>query len=254
MALMKTIAVAASALGFASSGYAAAFVNGGFENGTISGWTTAGGGRTGVGNSSLTPAFLTGTTNRSAVIAAGTVDPNIGAALGTTVYSGAYGYRVEDTTTGGLASLIQQTVLNYTDSDIFFAWKAVLENGGHSANQSAVMIIELKDLTTNSIVISRIYNAGAGGSGVDSRFTQLGGFFYTANWQIEQLAIDATLSGHDFLLSVLAADCQPSGHTGYVYLDGFGSQIPQAVAEPATFALLGAGFGGLALARRRKRA
>jgi PEP-CTERM motif len=145
-------------------------------------------------------------------------------------------------------------VLNYTDTSIFFAWKAVLENGGHSANQSAVMIIELTDLTTNTKLISRIYNAGAGGSGVDTRFTQLGDFFYTANWQIEQLAIDSALSGHDFLLSVLAGDCQPSGHTGYVYLDGFGAQAPEPVAEPATLALLAAGLGGLGYARRRKRA
>ncbi|MBC7681997.1 MAG: PEP-CTERM sorting domain-containing protein [Ferruginibacter sp.] len=190
----------------------------------------------------------------SSIISAGSVDVNIGAALGTTVYSGNYSYRVEDTTFGGYASAISQTVANYTDANIFFAWKAVLQNGGHSEDQSALMLITLHDDTANTDLISRIYNAGTGGGGVDSRFSSLSDYFYTPTWQIEQLPIDSALSGHTFTLSVLAADCQPTGHTGYVYLDGFGAVTPPPtsnVPEPASLALVGLGLAGLVASRRR---
>nr|WP_314631585.1 PEP-CTERM sorting domain-containing protein [uncultured Noviherbaspirillum sp.] len=257
-------AVALACAAFANTARAATFTNGGFEDGTINGWTTGGGSRTGTPNATLAPtqflpggSLYTGPSPRSAIISAGTVDPNVGAALGNTVYSGNFSYRAEDTTTGGLASAISQKVTNYTDPNIFFAWKAVLENGGHSENQSAEMIITLRDDTTGTDVISRIYNAGAGGGGVDTRFTALGDLFYTSQWQIEQLVIDQALAGHDFTLSLLAADCLPSAHTGYVYLDGFGGVLPDpgtpggTVPEPGTAALLGLGVFGFVASRRK---
>lgn len=249
----------------AGSAQAATFINGGFEDGNTNGWTTGGGSRTSELNNVMTPSqFLpggslySGPSTRSAIITAGTVDPNLGAALGSTVYSGSFSYRAEDTTNGGNASAISQKVLNYTDPNIFFAWKAVLENGGHTQNESAEMIITLHDDTTNTNVISRVYNAGAGGGGVDARFSTSGSLFYTSQWQIEQLTIDSALAGHDFTLSLLAADCEPAGHTGYVYLDGFGAALPDqgggngTVPEPGSIALLGLGALTLGLARRRK--
>ncbi len=241
----------------AGSASAAGFVNGGFENGTASGWTQTGGYRAGISNANLDPGDLAGATNRSAVVGGGYVDPNVGAALGGAVYSGNYSMRVEDTVNGGYGSVLTQTVNGYTDANIFFAWKAVLE-GAHGTNDSATMIITLKDLTTNTVLINRQYNAASGGGGVDARFSYLNGNYYTPVWQIEQLAIDGALSGHNFELSVLAADCQPTGHFGYVYLDGFGAVtpppvIPGGIPEPSTWAMLIAGFGlaGSALRRRR---
>lgn len=194
--------------------------------------------------------------SHSQIIANGTVDPTQGASLGTTVYSGNYSWRVEDTTIGGYASVISQTVLNYTDPNIFFAWKAVLL-GAHGTTDAATMVISLMDLTTSTELIRREYNAASGGGGVDPRFTfdPSTSNFYTASWQIEQLAIDTSLTGHDFTLSVLGADCEPTGHWGYVYLDGFGNVIPphDGVPEPASMALVGAGLLGLGIARRRRR-
>lgn len=236
------------------------FLNGGFETGTSTGWTTGQGYRGGVSNASLVPAdFLpggglyTGTATRSAVIGTAYVDPLLGGLLGSTVYNGNYAYRAEDTSLGGNASAISQFVHSYTDTDIFFVWKAVLENGGHIATQSAEMVINLFDNTTNTLVLSRVYNAGAGGGGVDARFASSGDLFYTPQWQVEQLTIDAALMGHDFTLSLLAADCQPTGHVGYAYLDGFGARVPPAnVPEPMTISLLGIGAALFGVSRRRK--
>ena len=244
--------------------HAAGFVNGSFEDGNTNGWTTGGGYRGGVLNGSLNPANVLpgGSLNgdngtRSAVIGTSYVDPNLGAALGSTVYSGNFAYRVENTVSGGYASAISQTVVGYTDPTIFFAWKAVLENGGHTEPESALLKITLRDDTTGTNLVTRTYDAGAGGGGVDARFSTLNSLFYTPLWQIEQINIDASLLGHTFTLSVLAADCEPTGHTGYAYLDGFGAVLPPpgdptAVPEPASFALYGLGMLGLGFARRRR--
>lgn len=246
------------ALGLASTAYSAGFVNGGFEAGNTSGWTVGNGNRGGQNFSAIDPAaYLNGNTGRSAILTSG-LDPLLGSLMPNVVYSGNNSYRVEDTGTGGLLSVISQTVTNYTDPNIFFAWMAVLDNGGHSAQQSAGMIITLRDLTVGDILIDRRYNAGAGGVGVDSRFTAgAGGLFYTSQWQIEQLTIDATRAGNTFQLTVLATDCGPTAHTGYVYLDGFGAVRPDdpngRTPEPGTMGLLAAAMLGAVVAVRRKR-
>ncbi|WP_262408451.1 PEPxxWA-CTERM sorting domain-containing protein [Sphingomonas sp. JC676] len=230
------------------------FINGGFEDGSATGWTETGGYRAGYTNAALSPTLFTLPGGRSAVISTAYVDPNVGSVIGTTVYSGQHSYRVEDTTFGGYASVVSQQVNNYTDANIFFAWKAVLE-GAHGTNDAATMLITLTDLTTGIELIHRQYNAASGGSGVDPRFTlSSNNYYYTPLWQIEQLAIDASLSGHNFLLSVLGSDCQPTGHAGYVYLDGFGAVTPPGgVPEPSAWAMLIGGFGLAGAAMRRRR-
>lgn len=251
----KAIGVAIATL-LVSPVFAASFVNGNFESGNTTGWTTAGTFyRAGYNNTALTPALVLGSGSvdtHSAIIGTAYVDPNVGASLGSTVYSGNYSYRVEDTTSGGYASVISQSVLGYTDPNIFFAWKAVLL-GAHGTNDAATMKLTLRDDTDGIDLITRTYNAASGGGGVDPRFSLYGSNYYTPAWQIEQLAIGSALSGHDFTLSVLASDCQPTGHWGYVYLDGFGAVTPPpGIPEPASLALVGLGLAGLVASRRRK--
>ena len=123
-------------------------------------------------------------------------------------------------------SVISQQINNYLCTDIYFAWLAVLENGGHPANDSSIMLITLKDTTNGDILLTRLYNAASTGGGVDARFKTMGTYFYTPNWQIEHLPIDASRIGHSFELDVLAADCNQGGHKGYVYIDGFGGLAP----------------------------
>ncbi len=243
---------------------ATTFTNGGFESGDFSGWTLGAGYRGNTLNGSLTTAQLlpggslynAGFLSHSAVIAPSYVDPNVGSLLGSTVYSGNYSARIEDTVSGGYASVVSQTVANYTDPNIFFAWKAVLENGGHTADESAEMLIELTDNNTGQVVIRRQFNAGASGVGVDNRFSSVNDLFYTPTWQVEQLTLDPSQIGDSFTLSVLGADCEPTGHTGYIYLDGFGAVTPPggptSVPEPASLMLLGLGALGATMLRRKR--
>jgi hypothetical protein len=259
---MKTLALAFGlSVLTAAPAMAAGFTNGGFEDGNTTGWTTGSGYRANINNPSLVPSqFLPGGSeynsalNHSAVVGAGVMAHTEGTLQ--QVYSGNYSFRAEDLVTGGYASAITQTVTNYTDPNIFFAWAATLE-GAHGVNDAATFKLVLTNVTTGTELVNRTYNAASGGGGVDSRFT-LGsdGFYYTNAWQIEQLDVSA-FSGDTFELTLLAADCQQTGHQGTVYLDGFGAVTPPPVVgvpEPETYALMLAGLGLVGWVARRRRA
>jgi MYXO-CTERM domain-containing protein len=237
----------------------AQFVNGGFETGTTSGWTTGTGYRGYVDNANLNPAyFLPGgayydpSLNHSAVVGSGTMAHTDGSL--NQVYSGAYSFRAEDLTTGGYASVVTQTVSNYQDAGIYFAWAATLE-GAHGPNEAATFQLVLTDNTTGTVLVNRQYNATDSGSGVDSRFKlSSDNFFYTSSWQVESLDVSA-YKGDTFTLTLLAADCEPTAHEGTVYLDGFGSIAPPStIPEASSPAMMLAGLGLVGLFARRRSA
>lgn len=210
------------------------FINGDFESGTSAGWTVGGGPRSGSLSNNIYPYdYLPGGSHyvpiiantHSSIVTHGN-DPSLGTLMPDVVHQGNYAWRVEDVTIGGYGSVISQEVNTYLCPDIYFAWLAVLQNGGHAPNVSSLMSIELKDMTVGDIVLMRVYNAGAGSAAADTRFNQSGSYYYTPSWQIEHVSINSTRLGHTFRLSVLAIDCAPAGHSGRVYLDSFGGIVP----------------------------
>lgn len=238
----------------------AQFVNGGFEAGSTTGWTTGSGARYSVGNSGMNPAdFLPGGTfydagmSHSDVVSSGTMAHTDGTL--NQVYSGNHSFRAEDLTNGGYASAITQTVNNYSDANIYFAWAATLE-GAHGPDEAATFQLVLVDNTKGLTLVDRQYNAADNGSGVDSRFAlSSDNFYYTTSWQVENLDVSA-YKGDSFTLTLLAADCEFTGHEGTVYLDGFGAVIPPAttVPEAGNLAMLMGGLGLFGFLARRRRA
>jgi hypothetical protein len=268
------LALLASVSGFALSNgpaMAASFVNGNFETGNFNGWTVGGGFRGNEYNPLDPDHYLPGgvyynssiASSHSQVVNKSYVDPNVGAVIGDVVYNGNYSARIEDTTYGGYASVLQQSVTNYQDNSIFFAYKAVLL-GAHGPSDAATLQVVLRDVTTGTELYNKSYNAADSGNGVDAQFSVYGDNYYTPNWQIVQLDTSGEI-GHTLLLQVLAADCQPTGHWGYAYLDGFGSVtppviIPSNVPLPASLPMFGLGVlalgatAGVMRARKAKAA
>ncbi|CAF4462604.1 unnamed protein product, partial [Rotaria socialis] len=210
------------------------FVNGGFESGNSDGWIVGGGKRKSILSSEIQPKdyfpgglhYDSSTATQHSSIVSSKEDTVLKSLMPKTTHTGKYAWRIEDLDKGGAVSVISQQITNYFCLNIYFAWLAVLENGNHVAINSSVMIIELKDETVGDTLLTRRYDAGAGSNGVDNRFKQSKAYFYTPAWQIEHLSIDSSRTGHNFTLTVLAADCRPSGHKGYVYIDSFGGVAP----------------------------
>ena len=211
----------ACAVALAGAAHAGTFVNGSFETGDLTGWTTGGGYWYG-GAYPTANDYLPGGANYDPSGQAITVtnpgldpytDNNVNA-----VYKGNHSVQVNDPLNNYSVSVISQRVNNYTDSQIAFAYAAVLQSS-HGPTDSDAFIITLTDATTNTTLFSfNLNSATAPGS-----FTQSSQNWYYTNWVTQTIDVSA-LSGHDFILSLLANDCPYGGHAGYAYLDGFGSQ------------------------------
>ncbi len=251
MKIMKKLAISlAFALAASSSAFATSFTNGGFENGDLTGWT--GGGGTWFGSPALpvNPSVYNGGPANNTIMSAG-LDPITGLPL---VYSGSYSVRVNDSVNNYSVSTLRQSVIGYTDSNIFFAWNAVLE-ASHGLTDSDYFSLTLTDDTMGTTIVNRGYSsAGSVGGGTGSVVWTNYGNWSSAGWVVENIDLVALGAvGHDFTLTLLASDCPYGGHAGYAYLDGFGAAPPtQGVPEPASLALFGLGIAGLGLMRRRQ--
>ena len=225
----------------------AGFVNGGFESGDMSGWTTTGGWW--YGGWPMNPADY----NSPSAFVGATVtpgpDPIVGAALNQ-VYSGSYAVRVNDWVNDDTVGVISQTVTDYTDPSIYFAWAAVLQ-GSHGATDSDNFTLTLVDVTAgNQELVHQSYSSYS----ATGLFNDTNGWYWTP-WQTEELSV-GDRQHHTFTLTLLASDCPYGGHAGYVYLDGFGGAAPvqgdPTVPEPASMGLMALGLAGLVWCRCRR--
>lgn len=231
------------------------FINGGFENGDFSGWTKNGGYWYGGSY------YWTGDPGKSAIVTPGT-DFYTNNALQMVAY-GNYAARVNNYDGNYHFSTLSQTVSNWSDPGVYFAWAAVLEEPGnvHPESDAPHFKISLFDNTTNTTLYSKAFNVyNAGSTGITWKKGYYDGYnqWWYNDWVIASL--DASgVQGHTLTLEVLAADCGWGGHGGYAYVDGFGGSPPPPppppVPVPASIILLGSGLAGLAgFSRRRPKA
>jgi hypothetical protein len=236
------------------SAMADTFSNGGFENGNLSGWKQGGGywyGGWPINATSYLPGGANyGTTGVNTVVSPG-IDPISGL---NKVYNGSYAVQVNNAINDDSVSVISQTVANYTEANIYFAWQAVLQ-GSHGLDDSDNFSLLLTDDTTNTVLYNASYSS-ASAAGTSLFKTTASDWYYT-DWQVQNLDVSA-FSGDTFTLTLLGSDCPYGGHAGYVYLDGFGGAPPvqdpggSPVPEPSTFVMLGSGIAALATKFRNK--
>ncbi len=260
--MKKTQLALAIGLMVSGSVYATGFTNGGFETGDLSGWTEGGGSWSGSPAAPVPPSSYVGGIPNNTIMTGG-VDPITGA---NTVYSGSDSVRVNDSHNNNSVSTLSQTVANYTDNAIYFAWNAVLD-ASHGLTDSDYFSLTLHDNTTSTDVVARSYssagNLGGNTTGVTWTSFPDPGFhqpWLSTGWVVENIDLTTagaggtSIVGDSLTLSLLASDCPYGGHAGYVYLDGFGAVAPPPgpVPEPEIMAMLAFGALGLATIRRRR--
>jgi hypothetical protein len=162
------------------------------------------------------------------------------------VYSGNYSGRVNDSYNNYSVSVISQTVNNWQDDHIYFAWAAVLQ-ASHTSTDSDNFTLKLTDNNTNTVLYQVSYNSYD--NGPIFHYNANNGWYWT-DWQVQDLDTSA-IKGHDLTLTLLGSDCPYGGHAGYVYLDGFGKAPPSPTPIPGSLLLLGSGLLGLSVLRRR---
>ncbi len=266
----KRLAVLA-ALAMVASPAAAIFTNGGFEVSSFAGWTQTVGtnlGLTGV------PPFTSGSLNIGApgghtfdgAFVGAAVDPQAPTLV--LPRAGTVTARIGSTIVGGfIDSISQQDAITNADRDagdnllhVRFSYAAVLQDSGHPDNQRPFFFVRLRNITKATTLFEDFTYEQQPGK------TFLSGpppWRYTNFANVDIVVPNADL-GDTLEIQALASDCQPTGHAGYVYLDGFGSSVvpPGPGAGPTTpiptlseWALiaLSLGLGVVALYSHRRR-
>ncbi len=138
------------------------------------------------------------------------------------------------------SSLLQTATVAAADVDpldnlvhVRFAFAPVLENPPHDPQLRPYFYLALKNVTQgNKLLYERFVFANGPGVPWKPSLKPGSDVLYT-DWQVVDLAPGAAAIavGDQISLEVVAADCGASGHFGYVYVDGFGSQLPGLSVE-----------------------
>ncbi len=238
----------------------AIFQNGGFESGNFTGWTTGAGINNGLaGVQPFTGSSInlgSGGSFRSAIVTAG---PDLKGAPLALPFAGTATARVNNTDTGGVANFISQAdVITNADRDagdsklhVRFSYAVVLNDGGHNAAGQPFFFLRVRNVTKNTTLYEDFSFAGQTGTQFQPIVGQSGWSYLP--WKAADVVVPDADLGDSIEVYLLASDCAPSAHTGYAYLDGFGSAVvgPGAAGPAAVVPTLSeyavAGLGMLLL-------
>jgi IPTL-CTERM motif len=266
--VMRRVA-AAVALTLAASPATAIFTNGGFESNSFASWTQA----SGVNNGLLgVPPFTSASLNitpggafRGFIRGIGFTDPR--APLLVLPRVGSFTAQVNHETQAGgfMSSIAQQDVIAAADRDVAdnllhvrFSYAAVLLDSGHPDNLRPFFFVRLRNITKSTILFEDFTYEQQPGKVF---LSGTGGYRYTQFANVDIVVPNADL-GDTLEIEALASDCEPTGHPGYVYIDGFGSSVvgpggaaplvPVPTLSEWALITLAMGIGGVAFYSRRR--
>jgi hypothetical protein len=248
---------------------AAIFTNGGFEAGTFANWTQTVGFNNGLsGAPPFTSADLNigpaGTHTFDGQVVGAGADPQAPTLV--LPRAGTLTGRVGSTLVGGfIDSIAQQDAITNADRDagdsllhVRFSYAAVLQDSGHADNQRPFFFVRLRNITKGTTLYEDFtYEQQPGKTFLSGP----AGWRYTNFTNVDIVVPNADL-GDTLEIQALASDCSPTGHAGYVYLDGFGSSVVGPGAGATTpiptlsewaLIVLSLGLGGVALYSYRRR-
>lgn len=232
--------VAVAALALAASPASAIFVNGGFEAGNFSSWIQESGVNNGL---SGTPPFTSASLNITpggafrGFVRGVFADPR--APLLVLPRAGAFTAQVNHETQAGgfMSSIRQQDVITNADRDagdnllhVRFSYAAVLLDSGHADSQRPFFFVRLRNITKGTTLFEDFTYEQQPGK---TFLLGTNGYRYTQFFNVDIVVPNADL-GDTLEIQAMASDCQPTGHPGYVYLDGFGSSVVGPPGPAAT--------------------
>ncbi len=222
-------------------------VNPGFENGTASNWTFASGDNssaatlpcpsclnssTGVVNQVVNATSNATVNNPSANCSVSNPVPctngvdNYGSFPVVAPGSGNYSLLLNNTCAGFKMQQSQYTFVVNSSNDVFiFKYAAVLQDGGHPANESPYFDVSTTDLNTGAQPACAQYSAVATSGGLNgwttsstSAASSAGGGVSFKPWTTVSLDLQSAV-GHTVTIKFTVSDCNQGGHFGYCYID-----------------------------------
>lgn len=126
----------------------------------------------------------------------------------------------------------------------------MLEDPGHSPAEQPFFFLRVRNVTKGTTLYEDFSFAGQTGTQFVPVPTPTGGNNPVyLDWKPADVVVPNADLGDTIEVYLLASDCEPTGHSGYAYLDGFGSRVvpPGGGHVAAVPTLSEAGFMALGL-------